>query len=180
MRISLTLVAAVTVGLVAASTGLAAPPEALTIQDDLNCKMYGIAGGILAQGRDEGKSVEDSMEVAKSSLEVLVTPTELERLSVVFAVDRLQPLSGLIFGSKDINAKTFLYALPYFCLAGKIANVTEAGTKAYFEKAKACQREFPLNRESLKLDVLDEPSKRLQACIGQHVTMLGELKEEYR
>jgi hypothetical protein len=148
------------------------PPIHFSEQDDLNCKSYGITGGMLAQRRDSGLSEQAAMAEVQHEFTKLNNSDPRNRLALDFVDGQFNSIADTVYTSGAYKPKTILLFFPTLCLAKQAGIADQKGTAFIFSQALACQQEFPLSGLSQDFRVHDGPTMNLQACIAQATSPL--------
>jgi hypothetical protein len=144
----------------------------LSEQDDFSCQMHGLAGGMLAQRRDDKLTKDQAIADIKANFARFDTSTKRNRLAVEDAVGSLDLIANTVFDLRQHNPKTFLYAFLPVCISQKTGHADKARAASFFNKTLDCQTRNPLSLQSEALDRRDAQSINLQQCINNNVRTL--------
>lgn len=146
----------------------------LSEQDDLGCQLYGLAGGMLAQRRDERLTRNQAVSDVKVNFARFDISAPRNRIAVEETVGSLDLVANTVFDLLHHKPKTLFYALLPFCVLQKTGQVNQARAASFFNKTLECQSSNPLSVESETLDRRDAQSVNLQQCINNNrKTLLG-------
>jgi hypothetical protein len=157
-------------------TACAAAPQKqavhFTEQDDLNCKSYGITGGMLAQRRDRGMSEDAAVADVQREFSKLNNSDPRNKIALDYVDGQFRTIADAVYASYGYQPKTILLFFPTLCLAKQAGLADRQGTTFIFNQAMTCQRQIPLTGVSQDFRVHDGPTMNLQTCVQQSTAPL--------
>lgn len=136
-------------------------------QNDLNCKMYGLAGAMFAERRDAGTRKEQAGKEVLENFQLADTPTDIEKASMRFVMNSLYQLGEDAYENTELSSYTIMQSLPYLCLSNILHPVSTAQKREFFSAILACQNDNPLDLFVNKEDFTDPQIVRLQTCFRE-------------
>jgi hypothetical protein len=148
-----------------------APLVVPTAQDELNCRMEGIAAAMLSESRDLGLTPDAAIAHAQGEFAKLAENTEADRLAGEYVRSRLRPVAQRVYSNGEFQPATAMHLIRTSCAM----NIALRGSDVSKEKelqsqALVCQRLYPV-------DPAEKPPTKLQLCLRDSVVRILNIQQ---
>lgn len=136
-------------------------------QNDLNCKMYGLAGAMFAERRNTGVTLEQARKDVLENFQLADTPTELEKTTMIFVMNSLYGIGEDAYENTELLPDTILQSFPDLCLSKILHPVSTEQKRDFFAGKLACQNDNPLDFFVSRKNWEHPQVAKLQTCFRE-------------
>ena len=134
-------------------------------QNDLDCKMYGLASAMLSEFRDHQMPKDAAIAEVTRQFKSTGTPTQLDRNALTFVLASIRPVADDVYQNGGLHPDTALQAYPFLCLSETIFAVKPEPKKEYFSAVHVCQENNLTDGSGNPAPRNDPAIARLKECI---------------
>lgn len=142
--------------------------------EDMECKTQSVAAAFVAEGRDRGWSLTQSMDAADAELARLHALDPVRYQAVERTRASLAAIAARAFGWPLLTPSTVLFAYFPLCQGEKMGATTETEANAFLAEALVCQGRHAMPRAiaAIRLEPTEEQKRALRECVYRAVTPL--------